>query len=118
MTAEQTAAAHALDALYAKYGCEADGRAGNFDRRATVADRDEANRLAAIVWPNPTGGGLALMDFVRTTAKLTKDGECESCGLDGSEPNPACPDHEPWDMPNDDAVDALHSLIDQARGLL
>lgn len=59
-----------------------------------------------------------LMDFIKTTAKLTKDGECETCGLDGFEPNPECSTHEPWDMPNDDAVDTLHSLINGARSLL
>ncbi|MGH7813163.1 MAG: hypothetical protein ACREQI_04080 [Candidatus Binataceae bacterium] len=56
-------------------------------------------------------------EFVRMTAKLNKDGECATCGKDGDEPNTECVYHQPWDMPNDDAVDTLHSLISEARDL-
>jgi hypothetical protein len=50
-------------------------------------------------------------EFVEMAAALTKDGECEhgeGCdeGCDG------------FDMPNDDAVDTLHSLISAARSIL
>ncbi len=59
-----------------------------------------------------------LMDFVGSIARLTKDGECVVCGKDGLEDNPECDDHEAWDMPNDDAVETLHSLISQAREIV
>ena len=41
--------------------------------------------------------------FVAMVANLTMDGE----EIDG----------EPWDMPSDDAVDTIHSLINRAREL-
>lgn len=59
-----------------------------------------------------------LMEFIRTTARLTKDRECHHCGLDGDDDNGQCAEHEPFDMPNDDAVETLHSLISGARELL
>lgn len=56
-------------------------------------------------------------DFVRRTAGLTKDRECATCGKDGDEPNRKCNNHEPFDMPSDDAIETLHSLINEARAL-
>ena len=57
-------------------------------------------------------------EFIREIAALTKDGECQSCNQDGDDPNPDCPQHEAWDMPNDDAVETLHGLISQAREIV
>ena len=58
-----------------------------------------------------------LAAMVRQISRLTKDGECHACLKDGEEPNPACLDHKAFDMPSDDAVETLHSLISQARAL-
>jgi len=49
LTQEQTAAAEALDSLYAKYGCGADGMWA-FEPKASHEDLEEAYRLRAIVW--------------------------------------------------------------------
>ena len=54
--------------------------------------------------------------FVEHVARLTKDHECAMCGLAEHE-NPECSEHELFDMPNDDAVETLHSLISEARAL-
>jgi hypothetical protein len=54
--------------------------------------------------------------FIQQVARLTKDGECASCGL-SVDLNRDCEDHQLFDMPNDDAVDTLHSLISKAREL-
>ena len=43
--------------------------------------------------------------FVKMVARLRKDGEPDAAG-------------DPWDMPNDDAVDTLHRLIDDARDII
>lgn len=45
------------------------------------------------------------LNFIRMIARLVKDGERQE---DGTE----------FDMPNDDAVETLHSLISQARELI
>lgn len=55
---------------------------------------------------------------LRMAASAVKDGECASCYTDGHEANPNCEDHEPFDMPSDDAVETLHSLIESAREAL
>lgn len=58
---------------------------------------------------------MTTSEFIDLAAGLTMDGECVTCGKDGFEDNPDCNEHEPFDMPNDDAVDTLHSLIRYAR---
>lgn len=45
-----------------------------------------------------------LLEFVKRIAYLVKDGELDDNG-------------DVFDMPNDDAVDTLHSLISEAREL-
>jgi hypothetical protein len=60
----------------------------------------------------------AASKLVGSIARMTKDGECSTCGQDGHEPNHKCTEHESWDMPNDDAYDTLHSLISQARSII
>ena len=57
------------------------------------------------------------VEFIRQIVRLTKDGECSTCGKDGFDENPICTAHEPFDMPNDDAVETLHSLIEDARAI-
>lgn len=59
------------------------------------------------------GGGMShqpeyitLFNFALMAATMTKDGE------------PTDPDGEPYDMPNDEAVDTLHGLISKARDIL
>ena len=59
----------------------------------------------------------AAIELIESMARLTKDGECAACGTDGYDDNPECEGHEAFDMPNDDAVDTLHDLINQARDL-
>jgi hypothetical protein len=56
-------------------------------------------------------------EFVEMVARMVKDGECYACGQDGSDPNDKCKDHIPFDMPSDDAVEALHEIVERARGL-
>ena len=57
----------------------------------------------------------ALLEFARAASRLTKDGECCTCGQDGFDDNPECTRHRPFDMPGDDAVESLHVLIRRAR---
>ena len=62
-----------------------------------------------------------LMGFVGSIARLTKDGECVVCGKDGGpgiQPRMRRPLRPARDMPNDDAVETLHSLISQAREIV
>lgn len=54
--------------------------------------------------------------FIKLVAGLTMDGECANCHS-SEEENKKCNDHELFDIPNDDAVDTVHSLINQARAL-
>jgi hypothetical protein len=56
--------------------------------------------------------------FVRQISRFTKNDECPTCNHSGLRGNPACSDHEPWDMPVDDACDTIHSLISRARQLV
>ena len=49
-------------------------------------------------------------------SRMTKEGECLACGKDGSQPNPDCPDHEPWiASEQEDHKLTLMGLIDDAR---
>lgn len=59
-----------------------------------------------------------MAQFVRQISRFTQDDECQACNEWGLDENPACPAHEPWDMPTDDAVDTIRSLIWQARELV
>lgn len=64
-----------------------------------------------------------IREFISTLARMTKDGECESCLKDGETPNPDCVDeeggdtHVPYEQSYDDAVENLKDLIDSAREL-
>lgn len=66
---------------------------------------------------------IALEALRSTTANLVADGECTVCMEDGFDENPECPGnsdghagrHHPYDMPCEDAIDSLHSLIRIAR---
>jgi hypothetical protein len=57
-------------------------------------------------------------EFIQGVARQIKDGECRTCGKDGFEENPDCKTHDPYDLPNDEAVDTLHALIEEAREIL
>lgn len=59
-----------------------------------------------------------MAQFVRQISGFTQDKECLTCNQRGFDENPACSEHEPWDMPIDDAGDTVHSLISQARQLV
>ena len=59
-----------------------------------------------------------MAQFVQQVSGFTQDHECQTCNERGLEENLACPHHEPWDMPIDDAWDTVHSLISQARQLV
>jgi hypothetical protein len=59
----------------------------------------------------------ALLAFAKMAARLSKDGECRTCGRDGFEDNPECSKHQPFDLESDDAVESLHVLIRGAREL-
>lgn len=61
------------------------------------------------------------VEFVRTVARLTKDGECPNCLKRGD--NPECEEsgdegHYEFEMTIDDAYETLHTLIDDAREIL
>ena len=58
------------------------------------------------------------LEFIQAVARLTLDGECVTCHADGYDDNPACGKHEPFDMPNDDAVDTVARWSSDARKLL
>src|SRR6266498_4576246 len=66
---------------------------------------------------NLANAAPAMRAFLERIARLVKDGECQDCLLDGDSQNEDCDDHDAFDMPNDDAVDTLHSLITEAREL-
>lgn len=59
-----------------------------------------------------------MAQFVRQISRFTDDNECPMCNRLGSDENPECPDHEPWTMPVDDALDTVRSLIWRARRLV
>jgi hypothetical protein len=59
-----------------------------------------------------------MAQFVRQISRFTQDDECQTCNLSGMDENPACSDHEPWNIPADDAVDTVQSLISRARQLV
>jgi hypothetical protein len=58
-----------------------------------------------------------ITDFLNTVAELDQDGDCLTCGQDGWDDNPDCPNHEPYDLPNDEAVESRCELITKARKL-
>lgn len=58
---------------------------------------------------------MSTQEFIELAAGLMFDGDCRNCRKDGNEPNPDCDRHRPWEMPGDDAVETLHSLIRMAR---
>jgi|HubBroStandDraft_1064217.scaffolds.fasta_scaffold04786_1 hypothetical protein len=59
-----------------------------------------------------------MAQFVRQISRFTQDDECQTCNERDLGENPACPAHEPWDMPIDDALDTIRSVIGQARELV
>ncbi len=85
--------------------------------RANQSYNTPGNRSALFMAIYALKRSADLEELRATAAKCVKDGECATCYKDGFEENPDCPSHEPFDMPNDDAVDTLHSLIEDARGI-
>jgi hypothetical protein len=59
-----------------------------------------------------------MAQFVRQISRFTRDNECPICGQQGVEENPACIDHQPWEMPIDDAWDTIDGLVSGARRLV
>ena len=51
-------------------------------------------------------------------AELTMDNECQTCNQSGIDESSSCSDHEPWNMPFDDALATVDSLISRARQLV
>ena len=72
---EKDAAAKALDTLYAKYGCEADGMWA-FGDKCTQEDLDEAYRLRAIVWSITDDSCCECFDAEEHSRNI----ECDGCG--------------------------------------
>jgi len=62
--------------------------------------------------------GIKSYNFIEQIARLTKDGECPTCHDDDAKCSGLPPLHEPFDMPNDDAVDTVSRLVNDARDLL
>jgi hypothetical protein len=62
--------------------------------------------------------GAKTYNFIEQIARLTKDGECPTCRDDDAKCSGLPPLHEPYDMPNDDAVDTVARLVNDARALL
>jgi len=59
-----------------------------------------------------------LVQFVKQISRFTQNGECQSCNQSGVDENPVCSDHEAWNMPLDDALDTVSTLISRARQLV
>lgn len=57
-------------------------------------------------------------ELLKTLAGFVLDGECPTCGKDGSEPNPECAKHTEFDLESDDAVEALSTAVRMAREIL
>ena len=63
--------------------------------------------------------GYEMMEqFIRQISKLTTSSECQTCNQSGVGESPKCSEHGPWNMPVDDAVDTVNSLISRARQLV
>ena len=60
----------------------------------------------------------SIIQFVRQISRLNQDSECQTCNKSGDDENPACSDHEAWNMPVDDAFETVGSLISRARHLV
>lgn len=54
-------------------------------------------------------------EFIALIAALTQDGECSSCKVIGHDLNTECKDHQPFFMSEDDALQTVNRLINQAR---
>jgi len=59
-----------------------------------------------------------MAQFVRQISRFTQDSECQTCAQPGADENPSCPEHEPWNMPVDDAINTVDGLISRARQLV
>lgn len=59
-----------------------------------------------------------MAQFITQVSRLVRDGECEGCHRDGFAENVLCAEHEPWEMPLDDARETVDGLIAEARSLV
>lgn len=79
----------------------------------SVLARDKRSGKIAASERSAMSMAVGALRLAFIAANLSKDGECHECKVDGD--NPKCNDHQAFDMPSDDAVDVLHSLISAAR---
>ncbi len=59
-----------------------------------------------------------LREFAELIARMTPEGECPNCHVDGDAANTDCEEHYPFEDQDDDSIQTLANLIASARKIM